>query len=74
MAAYNHCGAVVENKTMSIETPLATHQSFGEEDAGDTYHETIKGHTKNDRADMSRMGKIQELRVHPNHPLRPRTR
>jgi hypothetical protein len=45
MAAYNHCGAVVENKTMSIETPLATHQSFGEEDAGDTYHETITERT-----------------------------
>jgi hypothetical protein len=38
-------------------------QSLDEEDVADTYHQSLKGHTKNDKADMSRMGKIQELRV-----------
>ncbi|KAF2112669.1 amino acid permease 2 [Lophiotrema nucula] len=36
--------------------------SFDEEDTGDAYHDSLKGHTKNDRVDMARMGKIQELR------------
>lgn len=26
------------------------------------YHETIRGHTRQDRADMQRMGKVQELK------------
>lgn len=51
-----------DNNNMSVKTALPTLESF-DEDAGDTYHESIKGHTKNDRLDMSRMGKIQELRV-----------
>lgn len=35
--------------------------SFEEED-GEEYHESLKGYTRADRADMSRMGKVQELR------------
>ncbi|KAF2650111.1 amino acid transporter [Lophiostoma macrostomum CBS 122681] len=51
---------------MSTKNPLevetAREQSYDDEDAGDAYHDTIKGYTRNDKADMSRMGKIQELR------------
>ena len=62
MASYNN---IEMNKGVhdGIETALPKEQSFDEEDTGDTYHESIKGHTRNDRVDMSRMGKIQELRV-----------
>jgi hypothetical protein len=29
---------------------------------GQEYHETLRGHTRQDRTDMARMGKVQELR------------
>jgi hypothetical protein len=62
---------VVEDITMSVQSSPPKRRSSDEEDNEDTYHETIKQHTKNDRADMSRMGKIQELRV-PNHSYGPK--
>ncbi|KAF2686398.1 amino acid transporter [Lentithecium fluviatile CBS 122367] len=37
--------------------------AFDDEDGlDDGYHSQLKGHTKNDRVDMARMGKVQELR------------
>lgn len=47
---------------MVMDNAQAKPSSFDEEDAGESYHDSLKGHTKNDRADMNRMGKIQELR------------
>jgi choline transport protein len=44
---------------------------FGKRDAraninvgedGEDYHDSIRGHTRQDRADMLRMGKVQELK------------
>ena len=29
---------------------------------GEDYHDSLRGHTRQDRADMERMGKVQELR------------
>ncbi|KAF2477510.1 GABA permease-like protein [Lindgomyces ingoldianus] len=55
-------GGVGKTPHSEIDTPLPKPQSFDDEDAGETYHDSLKGHTRNDRADMSRMGKIQELR------------
>ncbi|PSN74810.1 amino acid permease 2 [Corynespora cassiicola Philippines] len=60
MASHDSVDRVSPSK--EVETTHAHSQSLDYEDAGDTYHESIKGHTKNDRADMSRMGKVQELR------------
>jgi hypothetical protein len=61
----NHeAGVVDKNAPPEMETsPVHKEQSMDEEDAGVAYHQSLKGHTKNDRADMSRMGKTQELRV-----------
>jgi amino acid permease len=44
------------------EAAVPDSRSYDDEDAGETYHDSLKGHTKNDKADMSRMGKVQELR------------
>ena len=43
--------------------PRTAGSSADENDVGVAYHETLKGHTKEDQANMSRMGKVQELRV-----------
>ncbi|OCL03636.1 amino acid transporter [Glonium stellatum] len=37
-------------------------QGLDDEDAGGGYHDYNKGYTRNDKADMGRMGKMQELR------------
>jgi len=66
MAASDKIILGTEGNTVTVETSLPTPQSFDGEDARDTYHETVKGYTRNDRVDMSRMGKIQELRVFHN--------
>jgi hypothetical protein len=51
------------DKNAPLESLNPKEQSMDDEDAGDAYHQSLKGHTKNDRADMSRMGKTQQLRV-----------
>jgi choline transport protein len=43
---------------MHPEPPTA----YDEELDGQEYHNSLRGHTKDDRADMARMGKVQELR------------
>jgi hypothetical protein len=66
MAPFKDHNAGVVDKSQPLEmeiSPAHKEQSMDEEDAGDAYHQSLKGHTKNDRADMSRMGKTQELRV-----------
>jgi hypothetical protein len=35
---------------------------FDGEDGSEEYHESLRGYTRADRADMSRMGKVQELK------------
>ncbi|ORY15110.1 amino acid permease-domain-containing protein [Clohesyomyces aquaticus] len=47
---------------LDTATALPKTQHLDDEDAGETYHDSLKDNTRNDRADMSRMGKIQELR------------
>jgi hypothetical protein len=67
MSAPNETQVEMSSKDpLGVET--ARPQSYDDEDAGDAYHDTIKGYTRSDKADMSRMGKIQELRV--NRSLR----
>ncbi|KAF2003153.1 amino acid permease 2 [Amniculicola lignicola CBS 123094] len=48
-------------KELQTYAPSRSSQAVDEE-GGDEYHDNIKGHTKNDRVDMQRMGKVQELR------------
>lgn len=50
-------------KTTEFETmaPVPNNTSFDGED-GEEYHDSLKGYTRADRADMTRMGKVQELR------------
>ncbi|KAF2126150.1 amino acid transporter [Dothidotthia symphoricarpi CBS 119687] len=52
------------NKGTSTTSQAAARRStsYDDEDGGEAYHESIPGHTRQDRADMSRMGKVQELR------------
>ena len=55
-----------DTRKIQQETSVAAvpkRQDFADEDARDNYHDYDKGHTRNDRTDMGRMGKIQELRV-----------
>lgn len=66
MASYNSSDGGVFDKgpQMGMEIVAPRPQSSDDEEyAGEIYHESLKGHTKNDKADMSRMGKVQELRV-----------
>jgi hypothetical protein len=51
----------VQHETSVAAVPKR--QDFDDEDARDNYHDYDKGYTRNDRTDMGRMGKIQELRV-----------
>lgn len=51
---------------MGKDTPLETRApkepSYEDAEDGEEYHESLRGYTRADRADMSRMGKVQELR------------
>ncbi|KAF2248464.1 GABA permease-like protein [Trematosphaeria pertusa] len=64
MSSYQNmeAGGVEKGPHTELQTALPRPQSYDDEDAGDTYHDSIKGHTKNDQLNMSRMGKVQELR------------
>jgi choline transport protein len=42
--------------------PRINTTAYDEEFDGEEYHASLRGHTKEDRADMARMGKVQELR------------
>ncbi|PVH94290.1 amino acid permease 2 [Periconia macrospinosa] len=65
MAPFKDHAADVVDKSPPLEmdiSPDHKEQSRGDEYARDVHHQSLKGHTKNDRADMYRMGKTQELR------------
>lgn len=49
------------DKTRQFET-TSKEPNYDEDDGGEEYHESLRGFTRADRADMSRMGKVQELR------------
>ena len=62
MAAYDNHAIGVMGKDTQLETrsPVPKDGSFEED--GEEYHDSLRGYTRADRADMSRMGKVQELR------------
>jgi len=55
-------GPIEMGESSSFPKP-APRSSLDEDEVGVAYHQTLKGHTKEDQANMMRMGKIQELRV-----------
>lgn len=63
MSYENYELGAIEKTPQQADSTVRKPGSVDSEDGGDTYHDTLKGHTKNDRADMSRMGRVQELRV-----------
>ena len=66
MSSFNTSDARAVDKSPHTEMEIVPKdRSIDDEDVADTYHQSLKGHTKDDKADMSRMGKIQELRVNP---------
>ncbi|KAF2751449.1 amino acid transporter [Sporormia fimetaria CBS 119925] len=46
----------------SVEMGALPKSHADEDNVGVLYHDSLKGHTQNDQADMDRMGKVQELR------------
>lgn len=64
MAHSKHFGGGQSSHQEMDILPEAQSSSLDDGEVGDKYDQTfVKGHTKNDKADMSRMGKVQELRV-----------
>ena len=62
MAAYDR-NAIGADKGMPLEPQTSSvPKSAGDDDDGEEYHDSLKGYTRADRADMDRMGKTQELR------------
>ncbi|KAF2015390.1 amino acid transporter [Aaosphaeria arxii CBS 175.79] len=61
MASHNQAQGEMMSE-LKTDTVVPKTRSLDEEDSGDGYHDSLKGHTKNDRNDMNRMGKVQELR------------
>ena len=51
----------IMGKDIQLETRPPKEPSYEDEDDGE-YHESLRGYTRADHADMSRMGKVQELR------------
>ncbi|KAA8617821.1 Amino acid permease 2 [Pyrenophora tritici-repentis] len=65
MSAYDGVGGSQPLGTMDKQTALEsrTHAArFDDEDESQDYHDSLRGHTRADRADMERMGKVQELK------------
>jgi choline transport protein len=65
MAAYNSHEIGPLGGGMDKQTALesrATAPIFDGEDESEEYHESLRGYTRADRVDMSRMGKVQELK------------
>ena len=52
---------IVMGKDTQVETRAPKNPSF-EDENDEEYHDSVRGYTRADRADMSRMGKVQELR------------
>lgn len=50
-----------KNTPLDTLSPAPKNSSFTDDD-GEEYHDSLKGYTRADHADMSRMGKTQELR------------
>ncbi|KAJ4363456.1 hypothetical protein N0V83_009749 [Neocucurbitaria cava] len=50
------------SKDTQIETSVPKSPSYDDENHGEEYHDSVRGYTRADRADMLRMGKVQELR------------
>ena len=66
MAPYNDSATtttpVEYGKDVHPEPRGNTTTTYDEELDSQEYHDSLRGHTKDDRADMARMGKVQELR------------
>jgi choline transport protein len=64
MAAYNshELGPLGGGMDKQAALESRTDAPKFDEDESEEYHEAIRGHTRADRADMDRMGKVQELR------------
>lgn len=62
MASYNDKTEAGPIKEANASHNVRPSNSEEYEMDGDEYHDSIQGHTRRDRADMTRMGKIQELR------------
>jgi choline transport protein len=56
MAPYN------TTELQPVEFGKDPSSKINDEVDGEDYHESLRGHTRQDRADMLRMGKVQELR------------
>jgi choline transport protein len=61
MAAYNSHEIGPLGAGMDKQATLNAPRS-DDGDESEEYHESLRGYTRADRADMSRMGKVQELR------------
>ena len=61
MASYDNAGNAPSKDAVAAHHVRPANSEEYEMDSQD-YHESIQGHTRRDRADMTRMGKIQELR------------
>jgi choline transport protein len=61
MAAYNSHEIGPFGIGMDKQATLNAPRSDDGDGSGE-YHESLRGYTRADRADMSRMGKVQELR------------
>lgn len=59
MANSSEMGSVVMGKESGVD---ARTQAYDNESQSEDYHDSIRGHTRQDRIDMHRMGKVQELR------------
>jgi hypothetical protein len=53
---------VTPQKEAATSTTHRHQDSLEYAENGDEYHDSIPGHTRADKRDMSRMGKIQELK------------
>lgn len=62
MAAFDSHHHSDMGKDTPLETRAPKEPGYEDADDGEEYHESLRGYTRADRADMSRMGKTQELR------------
>jgi len=60
MAPYN--SSEMRPVEFGKDTRPGSRTNIDEEIDGKDYHDSLRGHTQQDRADMFRMGKVQELR------------
>lgn len=62
MSAYDRHAIGAMDKGTQLQPQSPVPKTSGFEDDAEEYHDSLKGYTRADRADMSRMGKTQELR------------